>query len=180
MPRRILSQGDHPGALPESGAAHWALHGAAVTAVAVALNVLLILLLSYFLFRRFFSPKRIENDADSSAPPSSSSAESSPPSSTPRSSSRLELSPLPVFVHRSAANGVEGAVDCAVCLAGFQDGEIGQVLPRCNHRFHAECVDMWLQLGGACPLCRAAVAAVAAAEADGCSDQEGLTLELDG
>jgi E3 ubiquitin-protein ligase EL5 len=34
------------------------------------------------------------------------------------------------------------------------DGEAERFLPKCEHGFHAECVDMWLRSHPTCPLCR--------------------------
>ncbi|KAJ6918874.1 hypothetical protein NC651_012973 [Populus alba x Populus x berolinensis] len=47
--------------------------------------------------------------------------------------------------------------ECAVCLSGFMKGERVRKL-RCNHTFHKECLDKWLQQYLAtCPLCRTRV-----------------------
>ena len=46
---------------------------------------------------------------------------------------------------------------CVVCLCEFEEGEKGRVLPRCNHSFHTECIDMWLHSHSTCPLCRTPV-----------------------
>ncbi|KAM3404345.1 hypothetical protein ACQJBY_007439 [Aegilops geniculata] len=45
---------------------------------------------------------------------------------------------------------------CAICLAEFVRGEQVRVLPRCNHGFHALCVDRWLAARPTCPTCRQA------------------------
>lgn len=50
-------------------------------------------------------------------------------------------------------------MDCAVCLSEFEEGETGRVLPKCNHSFHIDCIDMWFQSHSTCPLCRAPVEA---------------------
>lgn len=47
--------------------------------------------------------------------------------------------------------------DCAVCLSVFEEGEEVKQLPRCNHYFHASCIDMWLYSHLDCPLCRSPV-----------------------
>ncbi|CAK7334491.1 unnamed protein product [Dovyalis caffra] len=49
--------------------------------------------------------------------------------------------------------------DCAVCLSEFMEGERVRKL-QCNHAFHKECLDKWLQQYMAtCPLCRTRVLA---------------------
>jgi E3 ubiquitin-protein ligase ATL10/75/76/77/78 len=46
--------------------------------------------------------------------------------------------------------------ECAICLAEFARGEAVRVLPRCNHGFHARCIDRWLAAWPTCPTCRQA------------------------
>ncbi|KAF7020352.1 hypothetical protein CFC21_033468 [Triticum aestivum] len=65
------------------------------------------------------------------------------------------LRSLPVTVHRAADR--VGSVECAVCLAGLEDGEEARFLPRCGHGFHTGCVDRWLASHTTCPLCRVTV-----------------------
>ncbi|KAI3932994.1 hypothetical protein MKW98_029227 [Papaver atlanticum] len=43
---------------------------------------------------------------------------------------------------------VEPTQHCIVCLESCRS------LPRCNHVFHANCVDSWLIQVPSCPLCR--------------------------
>ncbi|XAR53468.1 hypothetical protein NMG60_11022032 [Bertholletia excelsa] len=47
--------------------------------------------------------------------------------------------------------------ECPVCLSVFEEGEEVRQLPRCNHSFHASCIDMWLYSHFDCPVCRAPV-----------------------
>ncbi|XP_031114330.1 RING-H2 finger protein ATL16-like [Ipomoea triloba] len=48
---------------------------------------------------------------------------------------------------------------CAVCLSEFQARETLRVLPKCDHAFHSDCIDIWLQNNATCPLCRTSIAA---------------------
>ncbi|KHN02947.1 RING-H2 finger protein ATL2 [Glycine soja] len=66
------------------------------------------------------------------------------------------ISTLPVFTFSAANNPTE----CAVCLSEFENGETGRVLPKCNHSFHTECIDVWFQSHATCPLCRETVEAM--------------------
>ncbi|CAN6164308.1 unnamed protein product [Urochloa humidicola] len=72
-----------------------------------------------------------------------------------------DLGKLPCHDFKQAAEaadgGAAGAGDCAVCLEAFEPGDRCRQLPRCEHSFHAECVDSWLRKSGACPVCRADV-----------------------
>ena len=42
---------------------------------------------------------------------------------------------------------------CAICLVEFEDDERIKVL-RCEHAFHAECIDPWLHRHNVCPMCK--------------------------
>lgn len=45
-------------------------------------------------------------------------------------------------------------LECSVCLSEVSEGEKARLLPKCNHGFHVECIDMWFQSHSTCPLCR--------------------------
>lgn len=49
----------------------------------------------------------------------------------------------------------KGALECAVCLNEFEDDETLRLLPKCDHVFHPECIDLWLASHVTCPVCRA-------------------------
>ena len=66
-----------------------------------------------------------------------------------------ELAELPCQDFKTAAAGTGG--DCAVCLEEFLAGDRCRLLPRCQHGFHAHCVDSWLRKSRLCPVCRAEV-----------------------
>ncbi|XP_051124630.1 E3 ubiquitin-protein ligase ATL6-like [Andrographis paniculata] len=59
----------------------------------------------------------------------------------------------------------KGGAECAVCLNEFEDDETLRLLPTCDHVFHAECIDAWLDSHVTCPVCRANL--VPAADGDG-------------
>ncbi|CAL9211162.1 RING-H2 finger protein ATL39-like [Musa acuminata AAA Group] len=65
------------------------------------------------------------------------------------------IAALPSFAYRRGADGRSGSEECCVCLSVVEEGEVVRVLPSCDHRFHAACVDLWLQVHRTCPLCRA-------------------------
>lgn len=46
---------------------------------------------------------------------------------------------------------------CVVCLNEFQVHDTLRVLPNCNHAFHLDCIDIWLQKNANCPLCRTSI-----------------------
>ncbi|KAF5795315.1 putative transcription factor C2H2 family [Helianthus annuus] len=45
---------------------------------------------------------------------------------------------------------------CAICLQEFEVGETCVAL-ECNHGYHQECIEKWLQQKNNCPICRAKV-----------------------
>lgn len=49
----------------------------------------------------------------------------------------------------------KGSLECAVCLNEFEDDEMLRLIPKCDHVFHPECIDAWLQSHVTCPVCRA-------------------------
>ncbi|KAL8540774.1 hypothetical protein ACS0TY_002118 [Phlomoides rotata] len=49
----------------------------------------------------------------------------------------------------------KGALECAVCLNEFEENETLRLLPKCDHVFHPECIDAWLESHVTCPVCRA-------------------------
>uniref|UniRef100_A0A2P2NHE9 RING-type E3 ubiquitin transferase n=1 Tax=Rhizophora mucronata TaxID=61149 RepID=A0A2P2NHE9_RHIMU len=65
------------------------------------------------------------------------------------------LGSLPVFTYSSDTH--RDPIECAVCLSEFEEKEMGRTLPKCNHSFHIECIDMWFHSHHTCPLCRAPV-----------------------
>ncbi|CAL9193890.1 unnamed protein product [Musa hybrid cultivar] len=81
---------------------------------------------------------------------------------------------LPVTVYR-AADFKEG-LECSVCLSELSDGEQARLLPKCNHGFHLECIDMWFHSHSTCPLCRSPVGAEPSTKPD--SDPEAQTPPL--
>ncbi|KAJ8751079.1 hypothetical protein K2173_016260 [Erythroxylum novogranatense] len=66
----------------------------------------------------------------------------------------LRCIPLVVF----QSNDCKDRLDCAVCLSEVLPGEEARFLPKCNHGFHIDCIDMWLQFHSTCPLCRNSLA----------------------
>jgi hypothetical protein len=68
-----------------------------------------------------------------------------------------ELDALPCYHYNTSAAEDGGGVagDCAVCLEPFEPDDRCRRLPRCEHIFHAPCVDSWLRKSRLCPVCRA-------------------------
>ncbi|KDP40622.1 hypothetical protein JCGZ_24621 [Jatropha curcas] len=85
----------------------------------------------------------------------------------------LELSvlkslPIVIFQSKDFKDGLE----CAVCLSEVAEGEKTRLLPKCNHGFHVDCIDMWFQSHSTCPLCRNSVVPVAECSVSNDNDLE--------
>ncbi|TKW27781.1 hypothetical protein SEVIR_3G280000v4 [Setaria viridis] len=160
-----------PAPAVEDASSSWAPHGAALTGFVVGINLLMIVLI-FFFFWRFFSGKRGESgsdgadDGDGSLPVASPWASRRRRREAPRARPLDDVaSALPVYVYSSAEEGGGKTPECAVCIVELRDGDSARRLPRCGHRFHADCVGAWLRLHATCPLCRATVVAPKAAAA---------------
>lgn len=64
---------------------------------------------------------------------------------------------FPIFTYAEVKDHQvgKGALECAVCLNEFEDDESLRLIPKCDHVFHPECIDAWLQSHDTCPVCRA-------------------------
>jgi E3 ubiquitin-protein ligase ATL6/9/15/31/42/55 len=69
--------------------------------------------------------------------------------------------PTAVYGDVKARVSGSGPLECAVCLAAFEDRDELRVLPACCHVFHPGCIDPWLAGAATCPLCRADLTAAA-------------------
>ncbi|KAL6878430.1 hypothetical protein ACP4OV_012600 [Aristida adscensionis] len=78
----------------------------------------------------------------------------------------MESLPVLTYGTAKAVKASRGALECAVCLAEFDDdGEKLRLLPGCCHVFHAACIDVWLATHVTCPVCRADLSDPAVADA---------------
>ncbi|CAK9316711.1 unnamed protein product [Citrullus colocynthis] len=48
---------------------------------------------------------------------------------------------------------VSELTECVICLEEIEVGGLGKQMP-CNHKFHGDCIQKWLELHGSCPVCR--------------------------
>ncbi|PON64443.1 Zinc finger transcription factor [Parasponia andersonii] len=77
-----------------------------------------------------------------------------------RAARGLDAAVLATFptLEYSAVKGLKigkGTLECAVCLCEFEDDETLRLIPKCDHVFHPECIDTWLESHTTCPVCRA-------------------------
>ncbi|KAK8280959.1 hypothetical protein V6Z12_D09G208700 [Gossypium hirsutum] len=60
----------------------------------------------------------------------------------------------PTLVYTSGMKLAGAEAECAICLSEFVEGEGIQVLAKCNHGFHVQCIQRWLSSRSSCPTCR--------------------------
>ncbi|KAL5566127.1 hypothetical protein UlMin_029291 [Ulmus minor] len=73
-------------------------------------------------------------------------------------SSVLETFPTMQYSEVKGLKIGKDALECAVCLNEFEDDETLRLIPKCDHVFHPECIDTWLESHTTCPVCRANLA----------------------
>lgn len=81
------------------------------------------------------------------------------PAPSNRGATMETIQQLPTLVYKPKVNTEEGTPEpetCAVCLCEFEEGEQLRTLP-CFHKYHACCIDRWLNQKSQCPVCRADV-----------------------
>ncbi|KAI4324003.1 hypothetical protein L6164_023570 [Bauhinia variegata] len=68
----------------------------------------------------------------------------------------LILPPVRSFQRSHSSNEkTTGSKECVICFEELKNGDLIQHLPKCNHEFHASCINSWLQIGKfTCPVCR--------------------------
>lgn len=71
-----------------------------------------------------------------------------------RGLNKRALNSLPRLAFSAASASENKLEDCAICLAGFEEGEEIRVLPHCGHGYHVICIDAWLASHSTCPSCR--------------------------
>lgn len=66
---------------------------------------------------------------------------------------------FPTFTYSSVKDyrKEEYGLECAICLVEFEDVSVLRLLTSCNHVFHQECIDLWLESHKTCPVCRQAL-----------------------
>ncbi|XP_073271170.1 putative RING-H2 finger protein ATL21B [Primulina huaijiensis] len=68
--------------------------------------------------------------------------------------SRIEACTETVVFGESGRNFSGNSNCCAICLENYGHKETIRLITKCEHSFHAGCVEKWLQKNGTCPVCR--------------------------
>ncbi|GJN14525.1 hypothetical protein PR202_gb01364 [Eleusine coracana subsp. coracana] len=150
-----------PGALPfpDADAAECAftlLNGAALTVLALLVCALVAALTIHVVVQCALRVTRrascYYNDDDDNGHHASRHGSTSRKKRSRRSALVQALPCLAYFAGLDLAGSSRS--QCAICLAEFARGDRVRLLPRCNHGFHARCIDRWLAARPTCPTCR--------------------------
>ncbi|KAL4575452.1 hypothetical protein LXL04_022296 [Taraxacum kok-saghyz] len=49
------------------------------------------------------------------------------------------------------------ATCCSICLQDFEVEDAAAMFPKCEHKFHPECISQWLLAHNSCPVCRRSI-----------------------
>ncbi|KAF5729813.1 putative RING-H2 finger protein ATL5M precursor [Tripterygium wilfordii] len=91
----------------------------------------------------------------------------------------IVVAPTMVFSPEMKLAGTEA--ECAICLSEFVEGEGIQVLGRCKHGFHVQCIQKWLSFHSSCPTCRRSCLASSSPSAEGtetCCPENGANTQI--
>jgi hypothetical protein len=69
-----------------------------------------------------------------------------------RGLNQQEINNLGEEIYNSDLKLNDSTTQCIICLSNFKIGEKIRYL-KCNHFFHKDCIDNWLQLQKKCPTC---------------------------
>lgn len=100
--------------------------------------------------------RRFSMSRERSTPDPLSSAYSTPPWRF-RGLDELLIREIPICQYTKSEGEKRSSYECVVCLNDFQEKDTLRVLPSCNHAFHLDCIDIWLQNNANCPLCRLSI-----------------------
>ncbi|KAL6585249.1 hypothetical protein OROMI_004538 [Orobanche minor] len=120
-----------------------------VVAVVILLFVVVFIFCLHLYAKYFWYLRRRENPNTATATAASRHPESAIPS---RGLEPCVLKTLPVVIFDPKE--FKFGLECAVCLSEISQGEETRLLPKCNHGFHLDCIDMWFGSHSTCPLCR--------------------------
>ncbi|KAJ3692703.1 hypothetical protein LUZ60_011798 [Juncus effusus] len=66
---------------------------------------------------------------------------------------RVIISAIPTIKYKKQSS-LSTDEQCTICLEEYQDKEILRIMPKCGHKYHLDCIDVWLESHSTCPICR--------------------------
>lgn len=121
-----------------------------------SMAIIILALISTFFFIAIFSIY-VRHCSDSREDANALQSRASVDFSRKRGIDTAVIETFPIFIY-SAVKDLKigrGTLECAVCLCEFGDDETLRLLPKCDHVFHPDCIDVWLASHVTCPVCRA-------------------------
>lgn len=94
--------------------------------------------------------------------PESSSAAIAPPGSTAGGldDSKINSCTELVVISDSRINIGPDCNTCSICLENYVPQDTVRSIAKCEHSFHAKCIELWLRKNRTCPVCRTDLADV--------------------
>lgn len=159
MNRRLLSHLSQLSAQENSHLLHWhysefddhnfQIHGQTLFYLFILFSIILLVTLLLLYARWYFRFRHIHHAHYPHAPHAPSSC-----TVVCRGLDPIAIKAIPIILHQQSSPGRDDELECCICLGVFEDGDKVKVLPKCDHRFHSDCVDRWLSTQSSCPLCR--------------------------
>eukprot|EP00003_Mantamonas_plastica_P012171 TRINITY_DN2212_c2_g1_i4.p1 TRINITY_DN2212_c2_g1~~TRINITY_DN2212_c2_g1_i4.p1 ORF type:complete len:356 (+),score=97.75 TRINITY_DN2212_c2_g1_i4:101-1168(+) len=56
---------------------------------------------------------------------------------------------------RTHLNGENGEINCVICMSPVEQDDLDYMLTPCDHLFHKDCLERWMDIKLECPTCRA-------------------------
>ncbi|GAB4826802.1 hypothetical protein Ancab_033683 [Ancistrocladus abbreviatus] len=142
------------------------IHGQTLFYIFILFSIILLVTLLLLYARWFFRFRHLAASTAAAATAATMSVSEqqliipSPRPNQPPRPNGLEpniIQSLPIMLHQSSATDCINELECCICLGVFEDGDKVKVLPKCQHRYHCDCVDRWLISHSNCPLCRISI-----------------------
>lgn len=102
-----------------------------------------------FSFFKFSDPGTTAGDGESVENAAANELHTVNISPPPKAKLHDKLERMVYTTEKSSSDG-----GCVICLDEYGDGERLATIDACSHRFHALCIEAWLQKNNSCPLCR--------------------------
>ncbi|KAL9226690.1 hypothetical protein vseg_002473 [Gypsophila vaccaria] len=163
--RRLLNHLAQPTttADDDTGILHWhytemddknfQIHGQTLFYLFILFSVILLVTLLLLYARWFFRFRHLHVSPSHPHTPHPAHAPHAPPTRG-KGLDTAVIKAIPIVLHQCGGSGSVVEVECCICLGVFEEGDKVKVLTQCLHRFHSDCVDLWLFGQPSCPLCR--------------------------
>ncbi|KAK6158872.1 hypothetical protein DH2020_006186 [Rehmannia glutinosa] len=88
--------------------------------------------------------------------PESATATTGPPRSTVEGMDESKINSCTelVVVSENRRNTGTESNTCSICLESYLPKDVVRSIAKCEHCFHAECIELWLRKNRTCPVCR--------------------------